>query len=880
MAQYYTDFRNEYIGNGAPSGWFVRINAGTGTFSKIRDTSNPSGKSFRITGGTNGSKVVSYNAADGANDVETLVKFRVNGMDTGRQGIALHRYSGTSEASTAGWALQFLPASSVKSLLISNDQSGATHNFANYNWSANTVYWARFRTVGTSIQARVWPDGSAEPGTWLLDSVDSTFMGGAGTYNGVGSFTANANGVDFMEYAVATGGDTAVRDLPNPPLFANGYMYRKKVVAQTSQLTTSTLSNQVLVVDTTDPDLKAVPAGGKIYNEEINGKLDVLFTDSSGTALASKNEIYNNGTGRLLAWLKMPSLGNSASTEADRTVYMYYGKPVMTTSNEAPATVWSAYQFAVLMNGGGSGTEANMTQADWWAAQGTDDGVTGKLGLGRSLTAGNIYKNAETKYNLAQNNVLSVWVKFKALPPSGTFIAWPLYQSAYGAAGQHNGAFRLDRAAGGQMSLNQVKYGIVDQNVNWTPSTNVWYHITTVQSTTAITYYVNGVSIGSFSNSSQYNWTGTLDNQITIGRPDGGASQARPNADVDYMYKYSGTRSADQILTDYRNQNAPSTFWGFGTEETSYTTVDKDQVGNVRISRTNDNTQTGNVRVRTTNDKAQSGNVRITATTDRTQVGNVRIRTTNDKTQIGNVRIRRTIDNTQVGNVRIRTTNDRNQIGNVRIGEPPVDKPQVGNVSIQKNTDRTQIGNVRIRRTNDNSQIGNVRIRRTNDKAQIGNVRITATTLRTQVGNVAIEKPLIKDQVGNVRISRTNDKAQTGNVRIATKYDKAQVGNVRITATLYRDQIGNVRVYIRNDKDQVGNVTVARTELHTQVGNVRIVKGIAYDDKPIVDSFLDKPNSNIKRDVINADIRRETVRVEVSNLRPRITSSRDKPIIR
>lgn len=289
--------------------------------------------------------------------------------------------------------------------------------------------------------------------------------------------------------------------------------------------------------------------------------------------------------------------------------------------------------------------------------------------------------------------------------------------------------------------------------------------------------------------------------------------------------------------------------------------------------------QSGNVRIESTNDKNQTGNVRIQLTSDKDQVGDVRISRTNDKPQSGNVSIRKLADQTQIGNVRVAVAQNNTQVGNVRILKT-WDRTQVGNVAIRRTTDRTQSGDVRIATSYDKTQLGNVRIQRANDKTQLGNVNIRNNTSRTQLGNVAIRRTTDRAQVGNVRVQRTNDNAQVGNVRVAQVVTRTQIGNVRIRTTVNQSQVGNVRVFIINDKNQTGNVKIARTELREQVGNVRIVKGIAYDDKPIVDSFLDKPNNNIKRNVINADIRRETISSRTSSLRPHITSSRDKPIIR
>jgi hypothetical protein len=47
-----------------------------------------------------------------------------------------------------------------------------------FTFTANTQYWMRIQIVGTTINARVWPNGSGEPITWTNTVVDSTITSG------------------------------------------------------------------------------------------------------------------------------------------------------------------------------------------------------------------------------------------------------------------------------------------------------------------------------------------------------------------------------------------------------------------------------------------------------------------------------------------------------------------------------------------------------------------------------------------------------------------------------------------------------------------------------------------------------------------------------
>lgn len=69
-------------------------------------------------------------------------------------------------------------------------------------------YWIRFRVnlSGNTIQARIWADGDSEPGTWDLDSTDSTYTnaGHVGLLKG-----GNTNTQKWRKFGVGTNGDTA-----------------------------------------------------------------------------------------------------------------------------------------------------------------------------------------------------------------------------------------------------------------------------------------------------------------------------------------------------------------------------------------------------------------------------------------------------------------------------------------------------------------------------------------------------------------------------------------------------------------------------------------------------------------------------------------------
>jgi hypothetical protein len=92
------------------------------------------------------------------------------------------------------------------------------------------------------------------------------------------------------------------------------WSHRKPLVIQAARLQPGVLDNfPVLVSLVSDANLVdnvRQPQGG-----------DIRFTDDRGTPLDHEIELFDPATGRLVAWVRLPSL----SSDADTKIYMYYG---------------------------------------------------------------------------------------------------------------------------------------------------------------------------------------------------------------------------------------------------------------------------------------------------------------------------------------------------------------------------------------------------------------------------------------------------------------------------------------------------------------------------------------------------------------------------
>jgi len=105
----------------------------------------------------------------------------------------------------------------------------------------------------------------------------------------------------------------------------SSWLHRKTVTINHTKVAAD-LANFPVLVDIVDSDLssKAQSSGN-----------DIVFTDSSMNKLSHEIERYDNNTGHLVAWVKVPSL----SSTSDTVLYMYYGNAAA-SNQQNPTAVW------------------------------------------------------------------------------------------------------------------------------------------------------------------------------------------------------------------------------------------------------------------------------------------------------------------------------------------------------------------------------------------------------------------------------------------------------------------------------------------------------------------------------------------------------------
>lgn len=96
----------------------------------------------------------------------------------------------------------------------------------NFTLSTGTFYWIRVVMSGNHLQARVWQDGTSEPGSWLIDTTDNTYTT-AGQFGMIFNVFQSSSDVVFFDHIVVTDNQTPVTN----PIVTNAICYVRNGVA-------------------------------------------------------------------------------------------------------------------------------------------------------------------------------------------------------------------------------------------------------------------------------------------------------------------------------------------------------------------------------------------------------------------------------------------------------------------------------------------------------------------------------------------------------------------------------------------------------------------------------------------------------------------------
>lgn len=201
MTTYSTNFGSYTVG-AQPSDWTARWVTTNITWLTTTVTGTESGKALRKVSTANANRLLSWDAVSAHADTEILARYKV--AATAANHLYLHVRGAAGENSY--WVSVSTSGSMTlgKNVAGSQNTLGTTYTFASL--TAGTWFLLRFRVNGTTLQARIWPDGTPEPSYWHTTATDSAFTTagwvGVGNYNSFGD-------IDFDYVSVGTAGDTA-----------------------------------------------------------------------------------------------------------------------------------------------------------------------------------------------------------------------------------------------------------------------------------------------------------------------------------------------------------------------------------------------------------------------------------------------------------------------------------------------------------------------------------------------------------------------------------------------------------------------------------------------------------------------------------------------
>jgi MSHA biogenesis protein MshQ len=150
------------------------------------------------------------------------------------------------------------------------------------------------------------------------------------------------------------------------------------------------------------------------------------------------------------------------------------------------------------------------------------------------------------------------WVCMTNPPPSGKQSVW-LHKSTSSFSGGGFG-FKYVQTGAPSYAINLSKDGVSDQNVNCTIATNAWIFVAAVEkysgsAFTSVTYYTNGVAVGSYSQSS--NFQSSSGNPLNIGGGDNTYSAGQGSGGfVDDVELFNRALTDAEILQLYNDHGA------------------------------------------------------------------------------------------------------------------------------------------------------------------------------------------------------------------------------------------------------------------------------------------------------------------------------------
>jgi hypothetical protein len=342
------------------------------------------------------------------------------------------------------------------------------------------------------------------------------------------------------------------------------WLYRKQItIDHTKVAVGGSLTNFPVLINTSDKNLK---------DHALTNGYDIAFVSSDNkTKLNHEIESYANG--KLVAWVNVPNL-NSIS---DTTILMYYGNG-RASNQQNPTGVWDGNYVGVWHLNESVGNRRDSTSYNHKPGSPQQDVsylAGGKINGANNFGfiqpgGGRIEVNHALDLNIrppSNSITVEAWVNLQRIvvaPNNQFFVAKDDPTKVTASRGyslrQSPNAFTF--YVGGLLNPNPPEVSTTS-----TPRQNVWYHVVgeygpnLVGPGNQLTIYINGI-INNSINAGPINFINTM--KLAIGQDSNNLNPTKGY--IDEVRISNIDRSNAWILTEYNNQNAPSSFLWFGSE--------------------------------------------------------------------------------------------------------------------------------------------------------------------------------------------------------------------------------------------------------------------------------------------------------------------------
>ena len=339
-----------------------------------------------------------------------------------------------------------------------------------------------------------------------------------------------------------------------------GWNYRKNITTIRTKASGTNTDFPLLINFASDADL-AARARSDAY--------DIFFTASDGTTkLPHEIEKYTSSTGELVAWVKVPSISSSTNT----TIFMYYGCATASDQQDV-ANVWDTnFKGVWHLKENPTGTAPQMKDSTSNTNHGTTTGMvsgdqqTVKINGGLNFDATDAYiQTTSGESKTASAITWEVWFKADSVG-ARRHLLWEGNSVGNGWGGEQEMHLSTDVNQLTALYGESDGGGEVQIDYAFTDTASLHHAVFVVASpgtSPSGTLYVDGTSRGT-DTGTQTDRSG-WDTNFRIGRP--GTSERYFDGTLDEVRVSNTARSYDWIVTEYRNQNSPSTFYSVSSEE-------------------------------------------------------------------------------------------------------------------------------------------------------------------------------------------------------------------------------------------------------------------------------------------------------------------------